>query len=478
MATEPTAFTEEAEVKTGFIKRVMNGLSTPFPEDSDKGLMTKEVIAIAWPAMAESFLLHFAGMANTMMVGGIGTWAISAVGYCTQPRQILLAVFQAFNIGATALIARSKGAGNQDEANRIMHQSLFFSLVLAVILAALGTVFATPMVVFMGANEPLTVTGATEYMRYIMISFPANAISLSITAVLRGIGKTRVSMIYNIVANVVNVGIGFFLINGRFGFPSLGVTGAAIGMCSGQITAMVISIAVLLRGADMLRLAPSRLFSVDFGILRRIARIGAPAMFNQFFIRFGNIMFTRVVSSLGTDVFATHQIANNILSMTMMNGQSFSVAATSLLGQSIGRKRVDMGKAYVQLCRRYAMFISLAMGASLILFGRQLAGMYTDVPAVISESAFMLVIVALVQPLHSSQQTLAGALRGAGDTKAIAYCTFLTTLIFRPGASWIMVNPLGLGLLGVWIALALDQVLRSCYTMWRFSSDRWKYLKV
>ena len=466
------------EEKLGLIQRILRGLSTPFPDDADNKNMTREIITIAWPAMMESFLLHFVSMANSMQVGSIGTWAIASVGYCTQPRAILLSVFQAYNVGATALIARAKGAGNDEEANTIMHQSILICFLLALALASLGFIFAKEMVMFMGANEELTINGATNYFRFMMLSFPSMNISLAITACLRGIGKTRASMVYNILSNVINVVLSFLFITGRFGLPALGITGASVGMCTGQITASLVALTLVLRGADMLKLRFSRLLHIDMPILRRISKIGTPAMINQFFMRFGNTMFTRVVASLGTDVFATHQIANNILSMTMMNGQAFGVSATSLLGQSIGKKRVDMGKAYVQLCRRYAMFISIAMATGLILFGRPLAALYTDSTSVILASAAMLRIVALVQPLHSSQQTLAGALRGAGDTKAIAYCTFFTTLFFRPAFSWLLVNPFQMGLYGVWIALAVDQILRSCYTMWRFSSDRWKYIKV
>ena len=461
-----------------FIRRVRKGLSSPFPEDADIRRMRREIFAISLPAMTESFLLQLASMVNTIMVGSIGTWAISSIGYCNQPRLLLLAVFQAYNVGATALIAQAKGAGNHEEANRIVHQSVFFSLCLAGFVAFAGYTFATPMVKYMGANEPLTIAGATGYMRYVMISFPANAISLSITACLRGIGRTRVSLIYNVVVNLVNMTIGYLFIRGRFGLPELGITGASLGMCMGQISGMIISLSVLLRGADFLKLRLSRLFIIDPSILKRVSKVGATAMFDHFFIRFGNIMFVKVATSLGVDMFAAHQIAMNLLSMSMMNGQSFGIAATSLLGQSVGKKRVDMGKAHVQLCRRYAMYISLATGAVMIFFGRQLTAMYTDVPEVIQASARMLIIVGCVQPLHSSQQTLAGALRGVGDTKAIATCTFFTTLIFRPASAWTMVNVLSLGLLGVWIALAMDQVLRSCYTMWRFSSDEWEKLRL
>ena len=463
--------------KTSIIRQVLRGLSTPKPDDLDTKTISSKVLTIAMPALAESFLLHLASMVNTMMVGGIGTWAISSIGYCTQPRLLLLAVFQAFNTGSTALIARSKGANNVKDANIIMHQSILLSVAASIVLAVLGYIFATPMVIFMGAETPQTVLASTQYMRMIMLSFPANALSLAVTAVLRGIGKTRIAMVYNVSSNVVNIIVGFLFITGRFGLPRLEVMGAALGMACGQIVGMLIALFAIVRGADILHFDIRQLFKLHKDMLRRVIKISMPAMLDQLCMRVGQLMFSKVVASLGTDAFATHQIANNILSMTMANGQSFGIAATSLLGQSMGAKRPDHGKAYVQRCRRYSMMISVGLALTMFFFGKFLTGMYTTEIEVIIQGAMLLKIVAVIQPLQSSQQVLAGALRGAGDTKAVALCTFMGLVLVRPIVAFSLVYGANWGLVGVWLALVSDQAMRSCYTMWRFAMDKWKNIK-
>ena len=464
--------------KKNIFKVIAGGFTARFPEDFSHREGRASVIAIAWPAFAESFLLHLASMVNTMMVGSLGAWAIASVGYCNQPRLLIASVFQAFNTGATALIARAKGAQNPIEANLIMHQAILFSMSVSVVLAILGYIFATHMVIFMGASEEITITGSTQYLRIIMLTFPAHAFSMAVTAMLRGIGKTRVSMVYNITANVINVLVGFLFIQGRFGLPALGVRGAALGLGGGQVIAMSMAFITILRGSDMLKLRFSMMFRFDKVTLRRIIRIGTPAMFEQLCMRTGNIIFSRIVASLGTIAFATHQIAMNIHQMTFMNGQAFGVSATSLLGQSLGRKRPDQGKALVQLCRRYALFVSLTFSVCLTLFGRGLMSLYTDDPGVLAAGAILLVVVAILQPLQSSQQVLAGALRGAGDTKAVALCIFIGLVVIRPVLSFTLVSFARLELLGVWLALMVDQGTRSVYTLHRFMSDKWSKIKV
>jgi len=459
----------------GLLKKLFH---TPFPEDFSHREGRAAVIAIAWPTLLEVFLIQLAGMVNTMMVGGLGPWAIASVGYCNQPRMLLASVFQAFNTGSTALIARAKGAENHEEANAVMHQALMFSMCVSAALAVAGYINARTMVMLMGASEEATITGSAQYFRVIMLTFPAHAFTLAVTASLRGIGRTRVTMIYNATANVLNVIIGFLLIRGRFGFPALGVRGAAIGLGTGQVVSMAIAFISIYQGAEILKFSFIRVKRFDISLLRRVIKIGIPAMFEQLCIRGGNIVFVRVVASLGTESFATHQILMNIHQMTFMNGQAFGVSASSLLGQSMGAKRPDRGKAQVQLCRRYSLFISITLALLLVTFGRQLISLYTDDAGIIAAGAALLWIVAVLQPFQSSQQVVAGALRGAGDTKAVAICIFIGLVVIRPVVSSALVFGAGLGLIGVWVALICDQGTRSLYTMLRFLSDKWKSIKV
>ena len=464
--------------KKSFFTILKNGLITKLPEDFSLKEGRADVISVAWPAFIELFLLQLASMVSTMMVGSLGTWAIAAVGFSSQLRLLAIAVFQAFNTGATAMIARAKGADEPELANKVMHQTLLFSMTMSVVLAIAGTIFAVPLVILMGASGDDTILGATQYFQIIMITFPANAFSMGVTAMLRGIGKTRVSMVYNITANVTNVILGFLLIQGRFGFPALGVTGAAIGLGGGQVIAAIVALFTILRGTDILKLSFKKLFEVDFKMFKRVSKIGTPAMFEQVFMRFGNIMFFRIIASLGTDAFATHQIVLNIHMLTIMTGQAFGISATSLLGQSMGRKRPDHGKALVLLCRRYSLFVSLALVTAIVVFGNPLISLYTDNQYVIAAGVTLLWIVAATQPFLSSQQVLAGALRGAGDTKAVALSMFIGIVIVRPVMAFLTVTFTDLGLMGIWIATLLDQVARSAYVMWRFISEKWRTIRV
>lgn len=467
------------DIWKSFVNRIKSLFKREIPDDISLKDMRKQVFVMAGPAVMELFLLQISSMVSTMMVGNLGNWAVASVGYCTQPRFLLLATFVALNTGATAIVARAKGAGDYELANKVMHQSTMLTFVLSLIVAAAGIVFAKPMVMFMGASTPETIKAASQYMTLQTAAFPATAMAMNTTAIMRGIGKTKVSMYYNISANLVNILGNLLLIYGAFGvFPRLEVAGAGISIALGQIVAFLMSAYAQIRGNDILEFRFKELLSIDLSVIKRITNIGAPAMIEQLIIRGGMMIYTLTISSLGTDVYATHTIALNILQLSLTNGQAFGICATSLLGQSLGRKRADIGKAFTYMCRRYGMYVSILLGSSVLFLGRPLMMLYTKDTAVVELGAQLLIIVAFMQPLQSSQLVLSGALRGAGDARAVALATFCGILIVRPLLSLLLVSYVGLGLKGAWIALVADQCVRTGYTIMRFASNKWASIKI
>ena len=161
-----------------------------------------------------------------------------------------------------------------------------------------------------------------------------------------------------------------------------------------------------------------------------------------------------------------------------MNGQAFAVSATSLVGQSLGKRRPDMAQAYSRYTRRVGMAVSIVLALSFVLFGKDIVRLYTDDSYDNSKGARILMLVAIIQPFQSSQFILSGALRGAGDTRAIAIVIFITVLLVRPGVAMLAIYVLGMDLIGAWIALVADQLLRSLLILLRFNSGKWKSIKV
>lgn len=444
------------------------------PENVTHRILLLDVFAIAWPSLVELLLAQLTSMADMMMVGRLGAWATASVGLTTQPKMLLSTMFMAMNVGVMTMVARNKGAGKPDRARSVLRQGLFINVILGLIFSIVGYIFAEPLVQFMGAAEEATLVGGTIYLRIQMAGFLSMALTSTITSALRGAGDSRTAMIYNTTANIVNVIFNYLLIYGNLGFPRLELAGASIATVLGQIVALVMALYVVLRKDQYVRLELKKIFQFNFGDIKDILRVGIPAMIEQCFMRTGMIIFAKTVASLGTVLLATHTICMNIQSLTFMNGQAFAVPATSLVGQSLGKKRTDMAVHYSKTTRRIGMCTALFIAIIIFFFSEQLVGLYTDDLEVIRMGGMILKMVALIQPLQASQFILAGCLRGAGDTQYTAFVTFVTVLLVRPLFAIFAVNVLNWSLWGAWAALVADQLIRTLLVWLRYNSGKWR----
>jgi putative MATE family efflux protein len=461
---------DEAAQKVKDVKALPQGVSSK--------MLYRDVVGIALPSMSEMILTQLASMVDLMMVGRLGPWAITSVGLATQPKFLIQMLFMAMNVGATAMVARYKGAGKAEMANKVLRQSLVLTLVLGLIGSIAGYIFAEDLIRFMGAPDAASLAGGTIYFQVQCIGLVGLALTSTATAALRGVGNSRTPMNYNIIANAVNVVFNYLLIYGNLGFPRWEVMGASLATIIGQFVALFLAIAALLGGKNYIKLKFRDSFKPDKESLSSIFKIGLPALAEQAIMRTGMITYTKIVTSLGTVLYATHMTCMNIQAMSFMIGQAFAVSATSLVGQSLGKRRPDMAQFYASRTRRVGLVVSLLLALVLIFFGKPIISLYAgDNPEsreIIELGAQILRMVALMLPFQSSQFILAGALRGAGDTRSIAIITFITVLLVRPGFAGITVTVLHWGLWGAWIALVLDQVLRSFLVLLRYNSGKWK----
>lgn len=422
-------------------------------------------------------MIQLFNMCDMMMVGGVGPAAIAAIGLTSQPIFLALAAFMALNVGTTALVARFIGARNVQEANIAARQSLLISACMSIVASIIVYSFARPIVHFMGAEDDAIGYGVT-YLRMISLGFIPQTIGMSVTAMLRGSGDTKTPMRYNIIANIVNVVGNILLINGYLGFPRWGVFGAALATVIGQVVGMTLALHAITGGKSVLHISLKDKFVLRLDLIQRVFKVGAPAMLEQVVMRFGMISFTKVVAGLGTMVFAAHQIAMNIVGLSFTPGMGFGMAATSLIGRSLGRKRPDWAETYGWQTQRIGNFVAAFMSILFFFGGKYLAALYTRDPAVIRNAATALRIIAIVQILQSTQFILAGALRGAGDTRWPFISTLVGVVIVRVALAVLFVNYLGWGLTGAWAAMAIDQCVRSGFIYFRYRSGRWKTIKV
>ena len=428
---------------------------------------------MAWPSIMESFLVSLVGMVDTFMVSSLGVYAIAAVGLTTQPKFIGLAVFISLNVAVSAIVARRKGEGNRESANKVLQQALLITGGLLVVVSTLCVAFADP-ILHLAGSQPDTHRPAVTYFRIVMGGMAFNVVSMVINAAQRGAGNTRISLTTNLVSNLVNVVFDYLLIGGHFGFPALGVAGAAIGSVCG----CALSILSMLHRDNFICIREVKKIGFDKATVGAITNIGSSTLAEQAFLRIGFMTFAVIVARLGTIPMAAHQIGMNLMSICFSFGDGLSVASVALVGQSLGRGRPDLARVYGNVCQRCGLLFACGLSVIFLTLGQRIFGLFSEDPAILSYGRMIMMVMMVEVFLQISQVVFSGCLRGAGDTVFTAVVSLVSVLAVRPLMGWLLCYPAGLGLFGAWLGLLSDQFVRFLMTYLRFGSGNWMNRKV
>lgn len=437
----------------------------------------RDAVNIAWPSVLESFFVSLAGMVDTIMVGSLGSFAIAAVGLTTQPKFLGLAIFLSMNVAVSALVARRKGAGDRESANRIVRMALLVTVGLTIIISSAFVLFAGPIISMVG-SQPDTHDYAVQYLQIIMGGLGFSTISLMLNAAQRGAGNTRIAMLTNVISNTVNVIFNYLLIGGNFGFPAMGVQGAALATVIGTVCACALSIVSVLRKDGFINLNSVKGWIADRMSVHSLLNVGSSAFVEQICLRIGFLLFSMTVAHLGTTQMAAHQIGMNLMSMSFSFGDGLSVASVTLIGQSLGRKRPDMAKIYGNVCQKIGLMCACLVAVVYFLFGKQIFALFSQDEVILNYGEQIMRILSVILFFQIEQVVLFGCLRGAGDTKFTALVSLISVTFIRPGMSWLLCYPIGIGLIGAWLGTFCDQVLRFVLTFIRFRKGQWTKIRL
>ena len=443
----------------------------------------KKTLALTIPVFFELLVSSLFGMVDMMMVGNSGlpsvsTPSIAATGITNQVMFIGIAMAQAMAVGATTMISRYIGARQENKIPNVVKHLIFLMIILLIIpFGSANLLYPKNIMKFIGA-EADTINIGLNYFKIVIIGFSFQAINLAIFASMRGSGDTKTPMIINIAVNLLNVFGNYILIFGKFGLPKMGVTGAGLSTTISHLTALVILVFILISKRHVVKLDLNKGFKFNKPIIQNLIKVGGPAAIEQVGFRFGVIMFIRIVSGLGTVAYATHQVVSNILSLSFAPGQSFGIAASTLVGKSLGEKDVDKANIYIKKTNRLALLSSVIFACVFYFFGTTLVSLYTDDLVIIETSKNIMKVVALIQPFQASAFAISGGLRGAGDTISTLIVTIIGVFIIRIGIAYTLIEILNFGLIGAWIAMLADQIIRWIGINLRYKTDKWKYIKL
>ena len=438
----------------------------PTSESAPEPMTQRRVLTLATPIIGENLLQTMVGVVDTFMVARLGAAAVAGVGTGFEIVFFIISILSAIDIGATVLVSQAIGADDRHRANHLARQAIVWGLVLA-IPVSIGMYVAAPSIIGLFGVAADVAVAATTYLQIIAATSVALFLSFVCGAVLRGAGDSRTPLVAAVIANIVNVAVAYVLIFGNFGFPALGVAGSAIGAAAGRGLGAAFMLAIMATGRRVISLHGVWGWRPRVAVARQLFTLGVPAALEQMLSSGAFMTLIAVVALIGTPALAAQQIAFTALSTAFLPGLAFSIAATALVGQSIGARLPADARAAWSISVRWALGWLGIGGLIVFVLAERLMGIFSADPEVIAAGVSALRALSFALPFWAIWFVSSGSLRGSGDTRTpllIGASTMWLSVLL----AWIGVRWFDGGLGWVWIAFLLTTAPAAVLMWWIF----------
>ena len=432
------------------------------------------VMQLALPSILGNMLYAVVAMVQTKFVGELGAQAVAAVGAGQRIFFALQAVMIAISAGTTALVAQAWGAEDYKEASRVTMASLVLAMAFGLALTVPGVLFADRVATIFGLDDH-TVALAADNIRWLSVFNVAFAMNFILGAALRAAGDAWTPLWVGIAVNIVNIPLLYGFIFGAWGFPAMGVGGAALAAGISFALGGIALVVLWRRQALIVKHVAGGWFRAER--LRRLLNVGYPAGVEMVVFQLGFFAFMMLIGNYyGTEAFAAYSVGTNLLMVCMVAGFGFSIAGATLVGQHVGANDFAAAMASGWRSMRYAMLSMSAVGGLVAVFAEPMAVFFLgDEPVTVRYTVWMTWLFAATMPLLAIEFAIGGSLRGAGDTRSPLIATCVGLLGARCGLAALCVV-MELSVLWIYATLIADYVVKSWMLLRRYRSRRWRAL--
>lgn len=439
---------------------------------------------LAWPAIIEQILGTMVSYVDTAMVGSLGANGTAAVSVNGPALWLIGGALMGLGVGYSVQVSNAVGAGDSDRARTIIQQGFLAALISGVLTCAIYEVLGGQISVWMGAKPEIR-QSATNYLRIYAAAYPCMAFQGIFSSVLRSTGNSKTPLIINTQTNLMNMVLNFFLIYGTRTVTILGTSftmwGAGMGVEGAALASAVAMSIGGLRTAwacfhqkgyettlTRQALRPNR------PIIRRALHLGTPAAVERVIINAGQIAMTALVAhALNTVALAANQIGNVAEGFCYLPAMGIGFATVALVGQGVGAGNREDVEAYGHLGGIIGVGMTVVTSIIMFIFAPNVMRIFNSDAAVVYEAARALRIQLFAEPLFAASNVYFAALRGVDDTKFPMYAGLVCMWLIRVPVAFVCTLKLGMGLPGVWLAMACDLGSRGILAMWRWYRRGW-----
>ncbi len=432
----------------------------------------KQLYKLIVPLIIEQILAVTVGMVNIIMVARAGEVAVSGVSLVDTLNVLLITIFSSLATGGAVVAAQYLGHKENDNACKSARQLLLISTVIALfimIISLIGNYHILRLIY--GNIDADVMENARIYFYVTSFSFPFLAIYNSCAALFRVMGNSKVSMFASIIMNVINMTGSAILVMGFH----MGVMGVSIPALLARVSAAMIMLILIRNKKNPIYI--NDLFHLDFDLpmIKRILHIGVPNGLENSIFQIGKILVQGLTASFGTVALTANAVASNIAGLEVIPGSAIGLAMITVVGQCVGAGDYRQAKKYTIKLMKITYVIMLILNLGVILIRNPIVSIY-NLSSDTASLALQLIVYHSICccTIWPAAFSLPNAMRAANDVKFTMVISIISMWVWRIGFSYILAKSLGLGVLGVWIAMTIDWLFRGICFIIRFVSGKWK----
>lgn len=450
-------------------------------KDILEGDILRVLLVLGWPTMVLQILQVAYNMADTFWLGrwsdgGRAQSAVAAMQVSWPIIFVMISIGAGFGVAAISLISQYTGAGKMERASHATGQLITMATFLALLLS-LGGLLITPLLLDVMSLESRVELYSLQYMRIIFLGLPFVFLSYMFMAVFRAYGSPLIPMYVNGFGVVLNIILDPILIYGYFGLPSLGIYGAAIATVFSRAVATFISLYIVHRGLEGLRVHLRHLKPSSYYV-KKIFHIGTPAALGQFSSALGFFALMTIIASLpnSTIPIAAYGVGDRIIEFGFIIIMGLDMGMATIVGHSLGAGRFERAKQAFSTAVKLSFALLTLMTAIIALFGEQLVAFFIPrSPEVIKEGGRFLLIFGLGIPFFGVFSAVQGLYQGSGRTFPILVMDLSRLWLFRVLMVYLLGIALSMGVTGVWVGMALSNVLAAGVAIYYYLKGDWRH---
>ena len=428
------------------------------------------------PMIIEQLLAILVGMSDSIMVARVGEHAVSGVSLVDTIFILLIYLFAALATGGAVVMGQYLGQNQQEKANQAVNQLILFTAVFALCIM-IGLYLTRNLILHhvFGTIEDTVMEAAKTYLLIVSASIPFIALYNAGAAVFRTMGNSKVPMYLSMLMNAINVGGNAILIFGL----GMGVAGAAIATLVSRIIAGVIIIVLLRSPMLLLHLERPFSFRLQLGMLKKIAYIGIPNGLENGMFQLGKIMVLSMITGFGTAAIAANAVSNIIATFQVLPGMSVGMAVITVCSRCVGAGDFAAARYYTRKILKWVHILIILFSITTLALLPWVMRLYNLSDAAMNFTKEIIWYHGICCMLFWPEAfTLANTLRAASDVKYCMILSIISMWVFRIGFSYIIGVRMGLGVLGVWIAMTIDWAIRAVLFIIRYRGTRWQHRSI